>query len=134
MSILSFSLRVMRSLFSRPATRRYPPVRRAPFAGSRGEIKIEIGECIFCGLCARRCPAQALAVDKPGRSWEIDPFRCVMCRLCVEVCPTTCLSQEPLAHPPLLRREKHKHVQAAGEKLRMNTDETDHTDKERQDR
>jgi ech hydrogenase subunit F len=110
MALLGMSFTVIKNLFSRPATYRYPKTKREGFDQTRGEIKINIDKCIFCGLCSRRCPAQALVVIKPDRSWEIDPLRCVMC-LCVEVCPTKCLSQEKLAHVPVTVREKHKHVQ-----------------------
>ena len=116
MPILGMSFITMKNLFSRPATRRYPAVKREPFPGARGEIVIDIEKCILCGLCARRCPDQALAVSKPERSWEIDHQRCILCGLCVQVCPTHCLSQEPLSHPPSLSREKFKFVQAPKEK------------------
>jgi ech hydrogenase subunit F len=112
MGILGMSRIVLKNLFLRPATRRYPQTVRPPFAVTRGEIKIDIDACIFCGLCSRRCPAQALAVSKPEKSWEIDPLRCVMCRLCIDVCPKRCLRDERRAHVPVLVRGKHKHVQA----------------------
>lgn len=82
----------VRNLFHRPATRNYPFVRRAPYAGARGHIDMEINGCIFCGLCARRCPVGALEVSRPQKTWSINRFRCIVCGDCVRTCPKKCLS------------------------------------------
>jgi ech hydrogenase subunit F len=116
MSLLGMSRITLKNLFSRPATRRYPKERREPFPIARGEIAIDIETCILCGLCARRCPDQALAVSKPERSWEIDHLRCILCGLCVRVCPVHCLTQRRVSHPPVVSRDKFKFVQAPKEK------------------
>jgi ech hydrogenase subunit F len=94
MPVFTISEMIMRSLFSRPATLMYPAVQREYVHGSRGHIVIDINECIFCGLCQRKCPAQALAVEREAKGWEIDRLRCVSCNFCVEVCPKQCLSME----------------------------------------
>lgn len=86
---------IVRNLFHRPATRKYPFEQREPIAGSRGHLKNDIDACIFCGLCVRRCPSAALAVTKNPKSWTFDPYRCVVCGACVEVCPKKCLSMDP---------------------------------------
>lgn len=112
MSLLRMSARTLKNLFTRPATRRFPAVVREPFALSRGEIKIEINNCIFCGMCSRRCPSQALSVKKEELSWEIDHLRCVVCRHCVDICPKKCLTQEHLAHEPVVEHFLEKLVQS----------------------
>jgi formate hydrogenlyase subunit 6/NADH:ubiquinone oxidoreductase subunit I len=86
---------VFRSLLGRPATRRYPYERRAPIEGTRGTLKNDIDACIFCSLCAKRCPSQALEVSKTPKSWTFDPYKCVLCGYCVEVCPKKCLAMRP---------------------------------------
>jgi F420-non-reducing hydrogenase iron-sulfur subunit len=63
---------------------------------SRDEIDRLFGEvvsyyidppaCQACGICARRCPAEAIA---GGRNLVhvIDQVKCLKCGTCVEVCP-----------------------------------------------
>ena len=85
---------VVKNLRGKPATRRYPFQKRAAYAGSRGELVIDINKCIFCGLCTKRCPAAALAVTREPKSWTLDQYRCILCGYCTEVCPVKCLSMK----------------------------------------
>jgi formate hydrogenlyase subunit 6/NADH:ubiquinone oxidoreductase subunit I len=93
----------LRNLFARPATRRYPAVRRPAYPGARGQLAIEESQCNHCGLCAKRCPADAIEVDREPPRWRVDPYRCILCGYCVEGCPKDCLSMraEHAALPPL---------------------------------
>lgn len=70
----------------------YPVVPREFPEKDRGHIENDIEKCILCGICQRRCPAQALKVSKEQKSWEIDRSRCVICNFCVEICPVKSLS------------------------------------------
>lgn len=83
---------VFQNLGRRPATRKYPFVTREAVEGSRGRLEIDINACVFCGLCVRKCPANALAVSRDPKSWTLDPYRCIVCGSCVEACPKKCLS------------------------------------------
>ena len=94
MPLLPMTRIVLRNLFNGPSTRRYPFVVRPTFEGARGRIAIDYPECIHCGACSRRCPAQAIIVGKEPKSWRIDNFACVTCGICVRVCPKKCLSME----------------------------------------
>ena len=76
----------LKNLVSRPATRRYPTERRPLFDGTRGHVEADLGTCVFCGLCARRCPSKAITVSKEKRSFALEHLRCVACEVCVEVC------------------------------------------------
>ena len=49
-------------------------------------------ECIYCGLCMRNCPENALSVDRKEKCWTLDAGKCVQCGLCIEKCPKKCLS------------------------------------------
>lgn len=41
----------------------------------------------FSGLCARKCPQSAIAVDrKESRTWVIDRSACVQCGACMDAC------------------------------------------------
>jgi len=85
---------VMRSLFKKPATLMYPVIPREWQERTRGHIENQINECIFCGICQRKCPTNAIVVDKNKRSWEIARMQCIQCSCCVEVCPKKCLTNE----------------------------------------
>jgi len=104
MEILKMSFMTLKNLFSPPATRRYPAKTREPFPAARGRITINIDACTFCTLCAKKCPSQAITVEREKKVWTIDPLRCIMCRYCVETCPRKCLSQETKAFRPLAER------------------------------
>lgn len=40
--------------------------------------------CIQCGLCAAKCPAQAIPLDNPSQT-DMEP--CIACMRCIKVCP-----------------------------------------------
>jgi ech hydrogenase subunit F len=84
--------RSLRNLFSRPATRLYPLEVRPRFAGARGHVDVDIEKCVFCGLCAKRCPAVAIEVSKERRLFAIEHLRCVACGVCVDACNKESLS------------------------------------------
>jgi ech hydrogenase subunit F len=81
-----FSL-IMKNLITKPPTRLYPTIRREPFERTRGRIYFENKDCIYCGICMRKCPADAIKVDRAKQTWELEPFRCIICGECVVSCP-----------------------------------------------
>jgi len=84
---------VIKNLLGGPATLMYPKKKRIFASMSRGRVEININECIFCGMCGRRCPTYAIAVAKARKEWQIDRLKCCTCNLCVEICPAKkCLS------------------------------------------
>ncbi len=103
---------ILKNLTSKPATRKYPFEKRTPFQNSRGRVGgIIIDDCIFCGICSRKCPADALDVSKPAKSWEIDPYKCVICGVCAEVCPKKCIYMDENYTASAYCKEKAKYVQ-----------------------
>ena len=90
---------VLENLFSKYSTRMYPAEVRTPFKDFRGELYNDIDDCIFCGMCARKCPSQCIAVDKKEATWVCDAFACVYCGICVEACPVQCLHQKETYRP-----------------------------------
>lgn len=76
-----------RNLFKKPATRLYPVVAPVATPMTKGHIVNDIEACILCGICAKKCPSLALAVDKTARTWAIDPYACIQCYTCVRTCP-----------------------------------------------
>ena len=94
MANLKIGKMILRSLFKKPATLMYPIQPREWTERTRGRIEIEIDDCIFCGICARKCPTDALTVDRDAKSWAIARMGCIQCSCCVEVCPKKCLVNE----------------------------------------
>ena len=92
MSVLSFSKTVLHNLFTKPVTRLYPQVPREYPERTRGQIGINIDDCIFCGICSKKCPTGAIAVSRETKSWSIKRFGCIQCGECVSVCPKKCLT------------------------------------------
>ena len=93
-SAVTLAGRVLKNLFRSPATTRYP-FEPADFPERmRGHVRIQIGDCITCGLCMRSCPSDAITVDRKAGTWTIDRFDCVQCGSCVNVCPKKCLFME----------------------------------------
>ena len=97
---------VMKSLFRKPATVAYPFAPRVYDAKTRGSIEIDIAACIFCGICSKKCPTEALAVSKSDKAWEIDRLRCIACGYCVDVCPKKCLKMNNTYTPPSRGKKK----------------------------
>jgi len=91
MANLKIGKMVLRSMVRKPATLMYPVIPREWKERTRGRIEIEIEKCIFCGICARKCPSDAIAVNREAKSWEISRMGCIQCSCCVEVCPKDCL-------------------------------------------
>jgi formate hydrogenlyase subunit 6/NADH:ubiquinone oxidoreductase subunit I len=83
---------------------------------SNYRLRINPETCQACGLCAQRCPVQALRIeDSPLAKNQrrkaahlIYPAPCLGCGVCVYKCPTQSLSLEPRAEiqaPPKDARE-----------------------------
>ena len=45
------------------------------------------GKCVYCTLCAKKCPAGAITVDRKEKTWKLDEDKCVACGTCAEACP-----------------------------------------------
>ena len=84
--------RALRNLFSAPVTRRYPAQVRTPYPGARGLVEFDLANCVFCGLCVRRCPTGALSVSREEGWLALDQLNCVACGACVEACNKHSLS------------------------------------------
>lgn len=47
--------------------------------------------CVYCTLCARKCPVGALEVDRANKTWVCDYEKCIGCGACAEACPKKCI-------------------------------------------
>ena len=57
------------------------------FAREDGKPVYDSNKCVYCTLCAKKCPAGALTVDRANKTWTLDEDKCVSCGTCAEVCP-----------------------------------------------
>lgn len=80
---------------SKPVTTRYPFEPRQPVPDSRGELAFTKESCVYCNICAKKCPTGALVVNRAGKRWAIDRLLCIQCGCCVESCPKKSLSLTP---------------------------------------
>src|SRR5512140_191081 len=92
--------------FKTPATSRYPFEPRRTIPGSRGTLQFEPANCVFCTVCAKRCPTGALAVHRAQKRWTIDRLLCITCGLCVEACPKKCLSLSEAHCSPAVTKDR----------------------------
>jgi len=99
-----FTTTVVKNLLKKPATRNYPFEVRQGFPMYRGELVMDVDKCIFCGMCARKCPSQCITVDKKSGTWTCDPHACVYCGYCRDACPTKCLSMKDVHRAPLTEK------------------------------
>ena len=95
---------VTKNLVKGPSTLMYPKRKRVFTKITRGQVENDINNCIFCGLCSKRCPTYAIVVTKEPKEWEIDRLKCCTCNLCVEVCPKKCLSMDNHYSPPVTEK------------------------------
>ena len=87
---------IVRSLFRRPATRRYPSERAPAPERLRGALRWDKARCTGCNMCARDCPAQAIeliTLDKASKRFVLRYHldRCTFCAQCVRTCNFGCL-------------------------------------------
>ena len=94
MGFMKLSNMVMRHLGKKPATLMYPVIPREWYENTRGRIEIVIDDCIFCGICSKKCPTDALAVSRDEKKWTIERMNCIQCSCCVDACPKKCLINE----------------------------------------
>ena len=78
-----------------PAPAPAPKAEEKPAEAPKAEIKPrddgkpvqDPDKCVYCTLCAKKCPAGALTVDRAEKKWELDEDLCVGCGTCAEACP-----------------------------------------------
>lgn len=90
---------------TQPPTTRYPFEPRRALPGSRGRLVFTKENCVFCTVCARKCPTQALVVNRSRKLWAIDRLRCIACGYCVEACPKDALALEPAHNAPAVTKD-----------------------------
>lgn len=89
--LMSFAGHALSNLFHKPVTR----TETNEFTDrTRGSVTIDIDTCLFCGMCAKKCPSDAITVDRASKTWSIERMGCVQCSNCVNSCPKKCLHMD----------------------------------------
>jgi len=60
------------------------------FTSRFSKYNIKSSKCTGCSICAQKCPADAILVDK-NKGTVSDPKNCLLCFQCTEKCPTNTL-------------------------------------------
>ena len=72
--------------FTRPA---------APETAQAGGKPVnDASKCVYCTLCAKKCPQQAIVVDRTAKTWTLNAENCVGCGVCAAACPKKCLEMK----------------------------------------
>ena len=53
-------------------------------AGGAGMVPKPTRDCVKCGICAEKCPVQAIDREDPHKT---DSNKCISCMRCISVCP-----------------------------------------------
>jgi len=76
-------------LFKKPATLLYPFEKPEMPPGFRGRLTFYEERCVFCKLCMKDCPSEAIVINKLGdKQYEaiVNLGRCLFCGQCVQSC------------------------------------------------
>ena len=113
MAYFAMSRLVLKWAFKRPATSRYPAEPRRVIPGSRGQLMFDATSCVFCSVCAKKCPTGALAVTRSPKKWSIDRLMCITCGYCVEACPKKSLELTSSHGSPAVTKDREFHGASA---------------------
>ncbi len=96
MTIGSMIGELIKSLFKRPATRRYPFERKEAPERFRSKLYWDPAKCSGCQLCIKDCPANAIeliVIDKVNKRFVMryHSDRCTYCAQCVITCRFKCM-------------------------------------------
>jgi formate hydrogenlyase subunit 6/NADH:ubiquinone oxidoreductase subunit I len=109
MAYFEMSKLALRWALRKPPTTRYPFEPRIVIPGSRGQVEFTKEKCVYCTVCAKRCPTLALRINRAEKRWSIDRLRCISCGACVEACPKDAIELSTSYCSPTLSRSRQSY-------------------------
>ena len=109
MGYFEMSKLALKWALKKPPTSQYPFAPRVAIAGSRGQLVFTKDNCVYCNICAKKCPTGALIVNRTQKKWAIDRLRCITCGYCVEACPKKSLEMTTGHGNPSVTRDREFH-------------------------
>jgi ech hydrogenase subunit F len=106
---------VLKNLFSKPATVRYPFEKPRPVPGTRGALEWDMGRCDECQDCERVCPSMAVKVYPEEKKVEYQPFKCLFCYLCVDNCMQKAIKTSEIVRVPEYEKKVEVYETKKGE-------------------
>ena len=70
-----------------PAAKTEAPTAPSVAARDDGKPVQDPSKCVYCTICAKKCPQGALEVDRANKVWKCNYDDCVACGNCANVCP-----------------------------------------------
>lgn len=72
-----------------------PVEEKAESSASGGKLPhADLDACVYCTLCAKKCPQEAITVNREDKTWKLDEEKCVGCELCATSCPKKCIEMK----------------------------------------
>jgi ech hydrogenase subunit F len=109
MAYFEMSSLALKWVFAKPATSRYPFEPRRALPGSRGTLVFSKDTCVYCTVCAKKCPTGALVVNRAQKKWTIDRLLCITCGYCIEACPKKSLSLSTPHATPAVTKDRESY-------------------------
>lgn len=53
---------------------------------------MDVEKCMYCTLCAKKCPQGAIEVNRKELTWKLDEEKCIGCSVCALACPKKALT------------------------------------------
>ena len=109
MAYFTMSMLALKWAFKTPPTSRYPFEPRREIPRSRGTLQFTKDHCVYCTVCAKKCPTGALSVNRTQKRWAIDRLLCITCGCCVEACPKKSLAFNSSHGVPAVTKDRELH-------------------------
>lgn len=97
---------ILKQFVHKPVTTSFPAEPAKIDLSARGSIVFDPSKCTSCTICMKRCPSQAIKVDKSAKTWSIDRFRCIICGSCIDLCKFKVLSMDSSYSPAATYQER----------------------------
>jgi formate hydrogenlyase subunit 6/NADH:ubiquinone oxidoreductase subunit I len=106
MPYFQMSMLALKWALKKPPTSQYPFQPRVLVQGSRGLLAFNRDTCVFCSVCAKKCPTGAITVNRAKKQWSIDRLLCISCNACADACPKDSLTLRPEHSKPTVTKDR----------------------------